>query len=253
MDPATIIGGVSSLVGALAGKNRAARPSDTWRHTVMGVEGQAAGARAAAEKYGFNPMALLGVSSPLQAQAVDNSQFGALIANAGLAVADGINAASERQAYQEQLEAQNKELRTALDAATLRPKVAGIYSGQPGIRAGVADPLTLQVGEIPIEHKWIKIWDSQSERFTWYPNPDLMDAGPTEMGTGIATISAAELGQHGSPGGFEMMFKPPAGLSFGKPDPVPEPWVSFKKPGSDDPSIPRIGIMDPPTGALKWQ
>lgn len=144
MDPATIISGVGSLVGAFAGKNRAARPSDTWRHTRMGLEGQASGAREFGEKYGFNPLALLGVSSPLQAQAVDNSAFGAGIANAALAVADGMNAQSAQKAYQEQLEQQNKELRKALDGATVRPKMPGIFGTVQPV-AGVAEPATVPV------------------------------------------------------------------------------------------------------------
>lgn len=242
MDPATIVAGVSSVAGAILGKNRAARPSDTIRHTRSGIEGQASGAREFGEKFGFNPLALLGVSSPLQAQAVDNSAFGQGIANAGLAVAEGLNAASAQKVYQEELEAQNKELRKALDTSTLRPQVAGIFgTAQP--EAVPVAPVSVQAAQArgmsyvppdmrpptPVESKWIKIWDERTKSMTWYPNPDLMDAGPTEMATGMGTIAAAESAQHGRPGGFDFMFNPPkraTGLS------QEAPWVSFKKPGT---------------------
>lgn len=143
-DPATIISGAGSLAGAILGKNRAARSSDTGRHTFAALGAQASGARYWGEKYGINPMALLQVSSPLQAQAVDNSAFGQGIANAALAVADGLSAQSAQKAYQEKLEQQNKELRTALDTATIRPRVAGIFGG--GSAVAPASAVSVPVG-----------------------------------------------------------------------------------------------------------
>lgn len=233
MDPITIGSAISagaSVVGGLLGRNKAVKAGDVIRQTRAGILGQASGARQASERYGFNPLTLLGVSQPLVPQAVDNSMMGSAIANAGLAVAEGINASSAQKAYVQKLEEQNQELRKSLDGQTLRPKVPGIY-GAPTPTAGVAGSVEVPVGvgDTPIEHKWIKIWDANTKRFTWYPNPDIMDAGPTEMATGMATIGAAEAGQHGSPGGFDFMFRklspPPSkserslDLTFGR-----SPW-----------------------------
>lgn len=130
MNPAVIAAGIQAgagLVGGLLGRNKAVKPGDVVRQTAAGIMGQAYGARKYGEQYGFNPMALLGVSQPLVPQTVDNTGFGQAIANAGLAVADGINASTAAKAYAEALEEQNKELRAALDRTTIRPKVAGIY------------------------------------------------------------------------------------------------------------------------------
>lgn len=146
MDPALAAAGIqagASLVGGLLGRNKAVKPGDVVRQTAAGIMGQAYGARKYGEMYGFNPMALLGVSQPLVPQTVDNSGMGAAIANAGLAVADGINASTQAKAYTEALEEQNKELRKALDGATLRPKVAGIY-GRATPVAGVAEPVAVE-------------------------------------------------------------------------------------------------------------
>lgn len=130
MDPITIgtaIKAGASIVGGLLGRNKAPTAGDTKRATMAGISGQAAGARQAAEEYGFNPLTLLGVSAPIQAQAVDNSMFGQSIANAGLAIADGMTEASAQKAYLAKLEEQNADLRKALDHQTLRPKVGGIF------------------------------------------------------------------------------------------------------------------------------
>lgn len=147
MDPATIVSGVSSLAGALLGRNKQVKPGDVVRQTMAGLIGQARGAREVGEAYGFNPLTLLGVSQPLVPQAVDNSGFGQAIANAGLAVAEGLSAENAQKAYTEKLEEQNRDLRKALDSQTLRPKVAGIF-GQPGAAsAGVAE--TVEVPTVP--------------------------------------------------------------------------------------------------------
>ena len=126
MDPATIAAG-AQVIGGLLGRNKSVKPGDTTRHTVAGIYGQAQGAREAGERYGFNPMALLGVSSPIMPQGVDNSYMGQAIANAGLALADGMTAQQQQQEYATKLEEQNKVLRTALDASTIRPRQAGIF------------------------------------------------------------------------------------------------------------------------------
>lgn len=244
MTPEVIAAGIqagSSLLGGMFG----GKPESTNEATRAGIFGQAQGAREAGARYGFNPLTLLGVSSPIAGGSPDGSMMGQAIANAGLALADGITNSAQAKAYREALEEQNKELRKELDSATLRPAVAGIYGAPSAASVGpdllqamsVRKPL---VGDVPIEHKWIKIWDERERRFTWYPNPDLMDAGPAEMATGIGTIGAAEGAQHGTAGGFDFMLNPGGGRQALERE---TPWVSYKKPGSDDgPKPPRIEV-----------
>lgn len=146
MGPA-IIGAVGSVVGGLLGRQKQVKPGDVVRQTMAGILGQARGAREVGEAYGFNPMALLGVSQPLVPQAVDNSLVGQGIANAALAVAEGLNEKTRQAAYASALEEQNAELRKALDTATLRPKVPGIFGTPSAIGAGVVSvPAVSPVG-----------------------------------------------------------------------------------------------------------
>lgn len=242
--------------------------------------------RARAESSGFNPLSFVGAGVGQQAGAaqmlapsaqaaqggaaqggaasyaasmVSADNFGSAISNAGLLLADGVNAAAQEKAVSTQLAQQNAELRKALNSATLRPEVPGVFGTVQPVTVPKLGPSNdamidggqfaqikpaLQAaslaGDVPVEHKWIKIYDQKTGTFTWYPNPDLMDAGPSEMATGMATIGAAETAQHGYPGGFGDMFPPPS--SRGPMSLSQRKGIKFKKPGSDNARIPRIRV-----------
>lgn len=245
---AALVSAASSLLGGLFGRNDAKKANAANQAAIAAQNeyNKPINIRARAEEGGFNPLLFAGPGVGLQTGIAEYvpSGMGNAIANAGLALASGISDEATLDAYNSKLAEQNAELRKALETATLRPEVAGIYGNA---RTGrVADDVA-QVrgffgpdpGETPVEHKWVKIWDAQTKRYTWYPNPDLMDSGPTEMATGMATIGAAEGAQHGKPGGFDFMVKKPAPASTLSRK---GPWVSFKKEGADNGSIPRITV-----------
>lgn len=131
MDPliaSSLIKVGGSLLGGLFGRKRSA-----FKESRLAILGQAAGARQAAEQYGFNPLTLLGVSQPM-AGYTDNT-MGAAIADAAGALADGI---SEKASQDDELQKKDEEiaaLRTRLNSATVRPTVPGVFgssAGSPG-------------------------------------------------------------------------------------------------------------------------
>jgi len=56
-----LIGAGASLLGGILGKPK---EKSARTNSYDGIMGQAQGARDASEKYGFNPLTLLGASSP---------------------------------------------------------------------------------------------------------------------------------------------------------------------------------------------
>lgn len=113
--------------------------------------------RARAEAAGFNPLSFVGAGVGQQAGAaqmiapgaaaaqgapvsyaasmVTADNFGSAISNAGLLLADGVNAAAQEKALSTKLAQENAELRKAFNSATLRPEVPGIY--------GTVQPVTV--------------------------------------------------------------------------------------------------------------
>lgn len=145
MDPlilSSLIGAGSSLLGGIFGKPKQVSARTNSR---QGILGQAQGAREAAEKYGFNPLTLLGVSSPLGPSERSN-YMGNAIAEAGLMLADGVAKRGEKAGLLSKLEAQNEELREQVQSLTLRPKVGGIYAQREAVPAigGSSDVLGLR-------------------------------------------------------------------------------------------------------------
>lgn len=127
MDPiigGAIVSGVASLLGgrkAAKEQRRAIAEQNAYNHPSA--------IRARAEEAGFNPLLFIG---PGVGQQVTVAQpvMGQAIANAGLAMAQGISQHAETKAYAEKLEQQNAELRKALDSATLRPDVPGVFQAR---------------------------------------------------------------------------------------------------------------------------
>lgn len=98
--------------------------------------------RARAEAAGFNPLSFIGPGVGNQTAAVSGSYMGSAIADAGMAMADGIaNSTKRKQAEQlGALEIENAKLQNKLLQLTLRPKVGGVYAQRettPTIAAAV--------------------------------------------------------------------------------------------------------------------
>ncbi|WP_334193566.1 hypothetical protein [Pararhodobacter sp.] len=100
------------------------RTPSAFKQSRQGILGQAAGAREAAELYGFNPLTLLGVSSPLGAGS--GPGMGNAIGEAMALLADGFSRRSD-VGQKEALERENTTLKERLTRATLQPQVPGIY------------------------------------------------------------------------------------------------------------------------------
>lgn len=111
-----------SLLGGLFNK-----PPSAFKQTRQGVLGQAAGAREASEQYGFNPLTLLGVSSPLGMGS--SPMMGSAISDAFTLLADGI-ANRPGVGQKEALTRENADLRERLTRQTLHPKEPSIYGRQ---------------------------------------------------------------------------------------------------------------------------
>lgn len=126
MVAAALIGAGASLLGGLFKKKPKEKSAE--QNSREAIFGQASGARDAGEKYGFNPLTLLGASSALGPSYSESANYmGNAIADAGMILADGL--ARNKEAGQlSQLKEQNEKLRKQIQDQTLRPKVGGIYA-----------------------------------------------------------------------------------------------------------------------------
>lgn len=125
--PAAISAGGSLLGGLLGGSKE--KTVSAFRNSKDAISGQAYGARVAGEKYGFNPLTLLGVSSAVGPTTTTGANYmGQAIADAGLLVADALAKKQEETGRLSQLQQENEKLRQQLQQQTLRPKVGGVYA-----------------------------------------------------------------------------------------------------------------------------
>lgn len=137
MDPTIISAGATLLGGLFGKKDKPLSFTQIRKQTSGGVHGQARGARDAGEKYGFNPLALLGLGGAGVGSTVSSGNYmGEAIANAGLIVADGLQKRQDALALNSK-ETEVATLRKKVESLTLRPKVAGIF---PTIGAPIIDP-----------------------------------------------------------------------------------------------------------------
>lgn len=140
MNPA-IISAAASVVGGLLGRSKAPKTVSAFKNSKDAISGQAYGARVAGEKYGFNPLTLLGVSSAVgPSTTASNNYMGQAIADAGLMLAEGLAKREEKLGRIAALEKQNEELREKVRDVLLRPKVGGVYAqrqAQPTLQQAV--------------------------------------------------------------------------------------------------------------------
>lgn len=119
-----VIGAGASLLGGIFGKPK---KQSAEKNSYDGIMGQARGARDASDRYGFNPLTLLGASSAIGPSTSAN-YMGNAIADAGMIVADGLAKRSEQLGQITKLTEENELLRKEIQNQTLRPKVAGVYA-----------------------------------------------------------------------------------------------------------------------------
>lgn len=149
----TLISVGGSLLGGLFGnssKKKAAAQERAW--ALEDQREQFVRMRAAAEKGGFNPLAVLGAApgSGMVAQtSAPVSTFGSSIAESALLLADGL--ANRKTASislkNNSLQMANDRLQRKLTGAILRPKIGGVYSGnRPRMGIGNANAASLSSG-----------------------------------------------------------------------------------------------------------
>lgn len=124
-----LIGAGASLLGGIFGRKKEKSAAQNSRDAIMG---QAQGAREASEKYGFNPLTLLGASSAVGPSQSAN-YMGSAIADAGLLLADGLAKRQDRLGREAALSKQNEELKLQVRELTLRPKFGGIYAQRQAV------------------------------------------------------------------------------------------------------------------------
>lgn len=128
MVPSLIAAG-GSLLGGLFGKKK-----DKVITAGDNIHSSAEAARSAGEKYGFNPLTLLGLGGQGQVFSGGVNYMGAGIADAAQALAGGMIRKVEKTDEAAKLRTQNEDLRRKLQNNELRPKVGGIYSGLNNIK-----------------------------------------------------------------------------------------------------------------------
>lgn len=153
---APVIGDFLPIVGKLLGGlfgNKSAKKQRRWaledqqRQRDWALEDQReqfTRLRAAAEKGGFNPLAVLGYSGgggsmvPGIASTDAGNYMGSAIADSALLLADNLASKTSAALYSEKnaLAAENAKLKTSLTAATIRPKVGGVYDRQGAFGTG---------------------------------------------------------------------------------------------------------------------
>jgi len=213
----SIVGSLISAGGSLLGGLMGGSPSSgkaakaVRRQTEAGIMGQAAGARAAAEEFGFNPLTLLGVSTPVAPANAGQSGVGASIADAAMILGQGLinNADKQRVAG---LEATVAKQAKKLNDYQLRPKTPGpIQTRQASITAGKAiapvylkepDPLMsgraadpeLVQGPRPA----VKVFNTQANKWAWLDKGVADRLGVPHGGTMLAEDYEAIHGDVGS-------------------------------------------------------
>lgn len=124
-----LIGAAGSLLGGIFGKPKRVSAQKASREAILG---QAEGARYAGEKFGFNPLTLLGVSSAVGPSESSN-YMGNAIANSAMLLADGLARREEKFGREAALTKQNEELKLQVRELTLRPKFGGIYAQRQAV------------------------------------------------------------------------------------------------------------------------
>lgn len=117
-----LIGAGSSLLGGILGRNAAKKATARQNEYNKPIN-----MRARAEEGGFNPLLWAGQGN-LQTQVQQTGQMGNALANAGLAIADGMSEKRRLDIEKSRLKMDRERLDHLIQQATIRPKTGGIYA-----------------------------------------------------------------------------------------------------------------------------
>lgn len=225
----SLIGAGSSLLGGILGR-KSEKQANTQNIAFVREQNAAqerlvkeqneynnpANIRARAEAAGFNPLLFIGpgvgqqstvanVSAP---QIANSNYLGASIADAGMALADGI---SKRYEYArlDKLAAENKKLAEKVQSMTIRPKIAGVYAQRE------ETPLIGPRAPVRVRHaitgKWYDMDPGVADRLGLESGGTLMVEDFEAIGgeiygeiAGTTALADAAFG-----GGDKALFKPP--------------------------------------------
>lgn len=109
-----------SVLGGLLGKSKTTTAGQNRYSDIRGL-------MKAAKEYGFNPLTLLSQGQAIGPSSVDNSAFGAGIANAFALAGDAVSAKRAQAKKLNDYQNQNKRLTEKVNAITLRSPVPGVY------------------------------------------------------------------------------------------------------------------------------
>lgn len=122
VNPAVIAAG-ASLLGGILGRN-----SEKKAIAAQNEYNKPVNIRARAEEAGFNPLLFVGAGVGQQTATGGSNIMGSAIANAGLALADGMDKEKMLEIERARLAMDREKLDALLNNATIRPKVGGIYA-----------------------------------------------------------------------------------------------------------------------------
>ncbi len=145
-----LISGGASLLGGLFGRSSASKQQARQNEYNKPIN-----IRKRAEEGGFNPLLWAGQGN-IQMQPGPSGIMGSAIANAGLALADGMSEQRQLDLERTKLKQDQERLDALIEKQTIRPKVGGIYAGSqqtPSVARAPGRPLmngAPQPGSAPV-------------------------------------------------------------------------------------------------------
>lgn len=118
---AAAVSAAGSLLGGIFGRSKKGPSAGDNAYSHVG------GIMEAAEKFGFNPLTLLGSVGAVGGASPPTNTMGAAIADAAMYLGDGMSKAGELKRQRDQLAAERDALQSKVVGLTIRPKVPGIY------------------------------------------------------------------------------------------------------------------------------
>lgn len=184
----TIVGAVAGpIAGGLFGSKK-----ETTKQTTDFVA-----LRKSAEAAGFNPLTALKATGGAGFQQTTHPGL-----SSAEWLAEAIGAGAQAWAKFDPMQQQKDQLELDLMTAEVqRLKASPSYQAFPSPPAS-RHVLGNEEVVFPERQKfdlYVDVYDSLTKRWVTIPNPDLLDAGPVEIATGLATIGAADAVQNGIP------------------------------------------------------